>query len=64
MCADCFERLWAELLYCYRESINGNLPKEVRERPDCWYGHECHTQVHNADHAKKYNHVCERRQGK
>ncbi len=61
LCLPCFNRLWNELLYIYRVSIQGFLPKEVRERPNCWYGNECRTQIHKQDHAKKYNHICDKR---
>jgi len=26
------------LIYKYREHVKGELPQEVRDRNDCWYG--------------------------
>lgn len=57
-CDSCFKQLWNELLYNYRISINDSLPREVGERPNCWYGDECRTQVHNIEHARRFNHIC------
>jgi hypothetical protein len=58
LCEDCFKKVWNDLLYEYRKSVNDSLPKKVKKRSNCWYGKDCKTQVHNQDHAKKYNHVC------
>ncbi|KAL0486850.1 ATP-dependent DNA helicase [Acrasis kona] len=36
----------------------------VNVKPDCWYGRECRTMVHNPRHAQNYNHDCENVSGK
>lgn len=36
------------------------VPAHARSRPTCWYGRDCRTQVHNAGHASRFNHICER----
>eukprot|EP00826_Nyctotherus_ovalis_P008299 TRINITY_DN12145_c0_g2_i1.p2 TRINITY_DN12145_c0_g2~~TRINITY_DN12145_c0_g2_i1.p2 ORF type:complete len:210 (+),score=75.67 TRINITY_DN12145_c0_g2_i1:768-1397(+) len=58
LCVECYKKVWNELVYEYRRNINETLPKKVKDRKDCWYGRDCTTQVHNQDHAKRYNHVC------
>ena len=59
VCQECSGAVWSELLYRFRQMIGGELPENIKRRPDCWYGRECRTQVHKLSHAQKYNHVCE-----
>ena len=64
ICAECFANVLNDFLYRYRESVKATMPIEVKKRKDCWFGKECKTQRHNDDHAKKYNHICDKKQGK
>ena len=58
VCFECMEKVWDELVYKYREDIVNELPPQIRNRQDCWYGRACRTQNHNYAHAQKLNHVC------
>jgi E3 ubiquitin-protein ligase CHFR len=59
-CNLCALKLFNEVLYPYRASIpQSELPSRARGRDNCWYGRECRTQTHNAEHARKLNHICE-----
>ncbi|KAM0052565.1 putative transcription factor C2H2 family [Helianthus debilis subsp. tardiflorus] len=59
LCNDCYDKLVSFLLYWFRISLPKNhLPEDAAQREDCWYGYACRTQNHNADHARKRNHVC------
>ena len=60
LCEPCFAELWNELLYKYRVSIANSLPREIRRRPNCWYGNECRTQTYNIEHARRFNHICDK----
>lgn len=62
ICNPCFDALWGKLLYQYRISINAQMPPTVRNRPNCWYGNQCRTQLHKLNHAEKFNHICEKTQ--
>ena len=55
-----WERSLASSPLCrYREALPaGELPDAVLRRPNCWYGSECRTQVHNRQHAERLNHIC------
>ncbi|KAL0479112.1 hypothetical protein AKO1_007976 [Acrasis kona] len=61
VCKHCIDtRIFPELVYQYRARIpNERLPATVTARPNCWYGRECNTMVHNTRHAQNFNHVCE-----
>jgi E3 ubiquitin-protein ligase CHFR len=48
-------------VYEYRKSIKNDLPQNIRDRGDCWYGKGCRTQIHKYGHASKLNHICEAR---
>lgn len=43
----------------YRGAIKDQLPSDIKNRPKCWYGVNCKTMIHNEDHAKKLDHICE-----
>ena len=46
------------------QSINNCKPSlSVTKRPDCWYGRECKTQLHNNEDARKYNYMWENIEG-
>jgi len=59
ICGDCFDPIWISFIWEFRVNSLAKMPKEIQDRPNCWYGKECTTQGHNPDHAKKYNHICE-----
>ena len=59
VCQMCMNKIWGELLYRWRETLNAAMPDSVKKRPNCWFGRECKTQSHNQQHAAKYNHICE-----
>ncbi|KAM9446239.1 E3 ubiquitin-protein ligase CHFR [Clarias gariepinus] len=57
LCYCCGLRFFKELAYAYRANIPAaELP--VTERPDCYWGRNCRTQI-KAHHAMKFNHICE-----
>lgn len=61
ICYKCSRQIFSELIYQYRlkEVDKNDLPENIRDRPDCWYGKNCRTQFNKQDHARKYNHICE-----
>ncbi|ORX60061.1 hypothetical protein BCR36DRAFT_579502 [Piromyces finnis] len=61
ICYNCSRQIFSELIYQYREKeVNkDDLPENIRNRPDCWYGRKCRTQTNKQDHARNYNHICE-----
>lgn len=60
LCNACSQTVAAHFLHWFRLSIpKSELPLDVARREDCWWGHDCRTQHHNLDHARKLNHVCE-----
>ena len=60
LCKSCACRVFTDLVYNYRADIpQTELPATVTSRPNCWYGRECRTQVHNHGHAQRFNHICE-----
>eukprot|EP00112_Aurelia_sp_Birch-Aquarium-sp1_P013541 Seg2876.1 transcript_id=Seg2876.1/GoldUCD/mRNA.D3Y31 product="E3 ubiquitin-protein ligase CHFR" protein_id=Seg2876.1/GoldUCD/D3Y31 len=60
LCFSCGLRCFKELVYQYRKDIpNEDLPTDVANRSDCYWGKNCRTQHHNPMHASRYNHVCE-----
>ncbi|BBN17086.1 E3 ubiquitin-protein ligase CHFR [Marchantia polymorpha subsp. ruderalis] len=60
VCDKCAEEVIAHLLYEFRRFVpKTELPPDAAGRPDCWYGHECRTQIHKESHARKLNHVCD-----
>ncbi|EKM60840.1 uncharacterized protein PHACADRAFT_133680 [Phanerochaete carnosa HHB-10118-sp] len=55
-CLDC---LLALVRLRLREWWTATKVKEgMQFKPDCWYGYNCRTQVHRAQHATKLNHLC------
>lgn len=64
ICTDCFNTVWEDLVYRYREGIQSLMPEAVKKRQNCWYGKECKTQTHNPGHAKNFNHICNKRADK
>lgn len=61
ICKSCFLAFWSNLLYAYRLENTCFLPKEITERPNCSFGRGCMSQNHNSEHARKFNHVCEKK---
>ena len=59
ICTRCFDNVWFQICFRYREAINKNLPPGIRDRAECWYGINCKTALHKEDHSKKLNHICE-----
>lgn len=59
VCKMCAYQCLAQLAYQYRRDIPvDDLPAEVTEREDCYWGRNCRTQV-KIHHAKNFNHICE-----
>ena len=54
---NCANIVWEKVIYWYREAIENELPQNVRNRTDWWYGNEWRTQSHNFAHASKLNHI-------
>lgn len=61
VCKNCFDTIWGDMLYRYRKALNSSMPETVKKRPNCWYGRECTSQSRDLNHAKKYNHICEKK---
>jgi len=59
VCTKCFDEVWFQICFRYREFIKPHLPSAARERKTCWYGMNCKTMLHNDDHSKKLDHICE-----
>ncbi|XP_018645133.1 hypothetical protein Smp_164690 [Schistosoma mansoni] len=61
ICKHCGERLLSQLAYQYRLTICSNeLPNDVINKPNCYYGRYCRYQSYNYNHARRFNHICER----
>eukprot|EP00770_Monocercomonoides_exilis_P002421 MONOS_2405.1-p1 / transcript=MONOS_2405.1 / gene=MONOS_2405 / organism=Monocercomonoides_exilis_PA203 / gene_product=E3 ubiquitin-protein ligase CHFR isoform 2 / transcript_product=E3 ubiquitin-protein ligase CHFR isoform 2 / location=Mono_scaffold00049:119071-120491(-) / protein_length=396 / sequence_SO=supercontig / SO=protein_coding / is_pseudo=false len=61
-CNACFTRILPPLFLKWRESLDkATLPDEIKNKPDCYYGKNCRTQMHNDGHAQKYNHICDQK---
>lgn len=58
VCDICWTSLWFQMVLTFRWSIQTELPSSVQSRPDCYYGMNCSTMTHKADHARKLNHAC------
>lgn len=59
-CRDCAQDVLKSGIYALRERIPpADLPANVRDRENCWYGRGCRTQGHRPDHAERMNHICE-----
>ena len=56
VCDLCWNDLWFQMVLAYRIEVAPIMPSNVRDRPICYWGINCRTMDHNADHAKKYNH--------
>eukprot|EP00035_Acanthoeca_spectabilis_P012131 m.214903 g.214903 ORF g.214903 m.214903 type:complete len:533 (-) comp15537_c0_seq8:17-1615(-) len=60
-CGSCSDQLWRRAVDDWRFAADASLvPAHAQSRPNCWYGQECRTQVHNAGHAARFNHICPR----
>lgn len=60
-CKSCTDDVFACALYEWwerkRPTVLSQLDKEVAQRPDCRSGRACYRQG-NAEHAKKFSHIC------
>eukprot|EP00741_Cyanophora_paradoxa_P020742 tig00021293_g20022.t1 len=57
-CRECAAAVFRELLYEARRAIPAaELPQNIRQREDCWWGRNCRTQ-RRLHHAESKNHVC------
>ena len=56
VCDLCWNDLWFQMVLSYRMEILSELPAHIRDRAPCYWGINCRTMDHNADHAKRYNH--------
>ena len=59
LCSDCVKGIWNEIIFKYWMEIASQLPSEITQRDDCWYGKDCTTQRKKYQHAAKLNHICE-----
>ena len=57
ICDLCWRDVWFQMVFRYRAAISPELPSAIRDRPICYWGVNCRTIDHNADHARKYNHL-------
>lgn len=59
LCSFCLPCVVSNLALKYRWDIDPEeLPEEIRSRPNCWWGPNCRTQLHNANHCRTRNHIC------
>ncbi|KAL4502356.1 hypothetical protein ABPG72_011943 [Tetrahymena utriculariae] len=56
ICTGCWPNIWSQMVLKYRMAIKDQLPKQVQDKPDCWYGVNCNTR--NPYHNKRFNHAC------
>ncbi|KAL4470257.1 hypothetical protein ABPG74_011868 [Tetrahymena malaccensis] len=56
LCTSCWPNIWNQMVLKYRIAIKDQLPKQVQDKPDCWYGVNCNTR--NPQHNKRFNHAC------
>lgn len=56
VCDTCYRDVWFQMVFYYRNQVHSDMPKEVKDRPGCYWGINCRTMSHNTDHAKRYNH--------
>jgi|NOAtaT_7_FD_contig_31_3196074_length_274_multi_2_in_0_out_0_1 E3 ubiquitin-protein ligase CHFR len=56
ICTNCLPNLWFQMLFVYYNDVKPQFPKAIRERPDCWWGINCKTQI-NKPHSEKLNHI-------
>eukprot|EP00037_Helgoeca_nana_P002510 m.34320 g.34320 ORF g.34320 m.34320 type:complete len:376 (-) comp12638_c0_seq1:277-1404(-) len=60
-CGICSDMLWRRAIDDWRWAADTTLvPAHAQSRPICWYGRDCRTQIHNAGHASRFNHICDR----
>ncbi|CAL1535415.1 unnamed protein product [Lymnaea stagnalis] len=60
VCYECGLRNFRDLAYNYMRDIPlGELPAEVKNRTNCYWGRHCHTQRNKPNHARRFNHICE-----
>ncbi|CAD8085955.1 unnamed protein product [Paramecium sonneborni] len=59
VCSYCFGQIWQQIVFRYRIAIKNELPDDLKNRSQCWYGINCKTMIHNQGHAKNYDHICE-----
>ncbi|KAJ6585300.1 hypothetical protein B0H19DRAFT_1109135 [Mycena capillaripes] len=57
LCEACLKRFITQHIHIWLLQRKQKAGDSVPE--DCWYGYDCRTQVHNTEHAKKWNHLCE-----
>ncbi|KAI0757301.1 hypothetical protein C8Q80DRAFT_1132958 [Daedaleopsis nitida] len=55
-CLDCIKELYRRrfMEWWRHEKAKSGAPAQ----DDCWYGYNCRTMTHRAEHAKKLNHLC------
>jgi hypothetical protein len=57
VCDNCWRELWFQMIFTYFKDNFFMLPESLKNRPFCYWGVNCHTMMHNVEHAKKYNHM-------
>lgn len=38
ICMSCAPEIWDQIIYKYRETIKNELPPNITNRSDCWFG--------------------------
>ncbi|KAJ7867971.1 hypothetical protein B0H13DRAFT_2064834 [Mycena leptocephala] len=56
LCEGCLKRFMTDHIHLWLRQRKHAAGETIPE--DCWYGYNCRTQAHNAEHAKKRNHLC------
>ncbi|CAD8179934.1 unnamed protein product [Paramecium octaurelia] len=59
VCSYCFGLIWQQIVFRYRIAIKNQLSDDLKNRSQCWFGINCKTMIHNQEHAKKLDHICE-----
>ncbi|KAJ3238586.1 hypothetical protein HDU81_007506 [Chytriomyces hyalinus] len=61
ICKRCADLLMGSLMELYLQEHKDAVPKPLVERENCWYGRDCRTQGSNSEHARKFNHFCDKK---
>ena len=60
ICYACALKNFKDLAFLYRKDIpKEDMPDNIANRSDCYYGSACKTQFHKPLHATNFNHACD-----
>ncbi|KAJ3408798.1 hypothetical protein HDU80_004533 [Chytriomyces hyalinus] len=61
ICKKCADLLMGSLMEIYLQQHKDVVPKPLVERENCGDGRECGEQAHHPEHARKFNHFCDKK---